>query len=117
MEAFDQWWNLVAGSSPDIALDPAAWVSAVKAIDTSDGNAEVPSRIIDAMFAMIDTDGSGTLDQAEFARIYDSAGASRQQALDAFAVLDRDGDGVIDIQEFSSSDDPQAPGNWLLGRP
>ena len=49
-------------------------------------------------------------------------GGLDQDARNAFRYLDRDGDGYLDVaeivkavEEFYLSDDPDAPGNWLLG--
>ncbi len=43
---------------------------------------------------------------------------------EAFSHLDGDGDGLLSAEEFTraviefwSSTDPNAPGNWLMGRP
>ncbi|WP_327381618.1 hypothetical protein [Streptomyces sp. NBC_01207] len=49
-------------------------------------------------------------------------GVPAQQMKEAFHRLDRDGNGTLDpaeidaaVVEFFTSDDPNAPGNWLYG--
>ncbi|MBV9140846.1 MAG: hypothetical protein JO115_08000 [Pseudonocardiales bacterium] len=51
-------------------------------------------------------------------------GLTEAEANEAFAHLDTDGDGLLSAEEFIratieywSSTDPDAPGNWWMGRP
>ena len=89
-----------------------------------------PERILadfgDASIAWLDvadTNDSGTLDKLEFVHMYNTVFGLAEKDLSAsFDKLDRDGDQQLsrgEIQqaatEFWTSEDPQAPGNWLFG--
>jgi Ca2+-binding EF-hand superfamily protein len=78
----------------------------------------------EAAFRLCDVDGDGTLSRDEFAVMMTAYGVGRPDADRAFGRLDRDGDGTVSRAEFAlataqlyTSDDPNAPGNWLLGPP
>jgi hypothetical protein len=81
--------------------------------------------VIDALTAMADHDGDGKLDQQEYRAWFVSAfGLSEHDADTAFDKVDSDHDGhvtrsemVAAIHDYYFSDDPEAPGNWLLGPP
>lgn len=69
-----------------------------------------------------DQDRDGKLNVDEYAKLLWCYGGQDQAAREAFRRLDRDGDGYLDVgeiveavKEFYLSDDPDAPGNWLLG--
>lgn len=69
-----------------------------------------------------DKDRDGRISHAEFLGATAVFGQTPGGAEEAFSHLDRDGDGYInldewlrDTEEFFMSDDPNAPGNWLLG--
>ncbi|WP_330328931.1 EF-hand domain-containing protein [Streptomyces sp. NBC_00536] len=70
-----------------------------------------------------DTDGNGLIDEDEYVTMFSkTVGASPADLKVAFAKLDRDGNGTLDreeirraTEEYGTSEDPQAPGNWLLG--
>ena len=69
-----------------------------------------------------DRDGDGRLSSAEYAALLGCYGVPEEAAREAFAHLDWDGDGYLSteeclkaVEEFFLSDDPDAPGNWLLG--
>ncbi len=69
-----------------------------------------------------DQDADGSLSSAEYAALLGCYGVSEKAAGEAFRHLDGDGDGYLSteeclkaIEEFHFSDDPDAPGNWLLG--
>lgn len=83
---------------------------------------------IDAMMELADRDGDGRMDQQEY--VAWSAAAFRveeREALEAFRRLDADDDGrvthadmVAAVRHYYLSEDPEdpeAPGNWLIGRP
>lgn len=78
--------------------------------------------IVDGVMGALDHDGNGSLSLEEYVSMYDAIGIPPNHSSDAFKRLDRDGSGEIDpdelkeaIREYYLSDDPNAPGNWLLG--
>lgn len=69
-----------------------------------------------------DRNKDGKVEEDEHTAYAMAHNISRAAALESFRRLDRDGDGYLtraelaqNIEEFFVSDDPQAPGNWLLG--
>ncbi len=100
-------------STTSLAADPAAAQATVGAL-------------AEAFLAIADADQDGQVSPAEF-RVFLSGhfpGLSEAEANEAFAHLDTDGDGHLSGEEFVraiieywSSEDPDAPGNWWMGRP
>lgn len=83
-------------------------------------------RLAEAFLRIADTDHDGQVGPVEFFVFQRGhfPGLSKVEADEAFAHLDRDGDGLLSgpefiqaIIEFWSSPDPDAPGNWWMGRP
>lgn len=76
-----------------------------------------------AWLDIADTNSSGMLDKGEFVHMYSQVFGLPEEHLGAsFDKLDRDGDQQLSRQEiqqaateFWTSEDPQAPGNWLFG--
>ncbi|MFC9896737.1 EF-hand domain-containing protein [Nocardia sp. NPDC127579] len=100
-------------STRTLAADPAAAAASVGAL-------------AEAFLAIADADGDGTVDPAEFLAFQRGhfPGLSDAEGAEAFAHLDTDGDGRLSAAEFIraiieywSSADPDAPGNWWMGRP
>ncbi|MGH3852827.1 MAG: EF-hand domain-containing protein [Pseudonocardiaceae bacterium] len=100
-------------STLTLATDPAAARATVGAVAT-------------AFLAIADTDHDGHLGPAEFRAFHGGhyPNLSDDDANEAFAHLDTDGDGYLSAEEFTqatveywSSNDPDAPGNWWMGRP
>ncbi|MFJ2738760.1 EF-hand domain-containing protein [Streptomyces sp. NPDC087440] len=68
-------------------------------------------------------DGDGRVTRDEFVAMYHNGmGVPEGELGDAFAELDVDGDGLLDrdevrqaTAEYYTSEDPEAPGNWLFG--
>ncbi|MCX5203191.1 EF-hand domain-containing protein [Streptomyces sp. NBC_00237] len=78
---------------------------------------------IDAEFDTADTDGDGVLDGTEIKRVWDVWGMSEADAKTAMEHMDTDGDGRISRDEYYAtwreylvSEDPAAPGSWMLGQ-
>jgi Ca2+-binding EF-hand superfamily protein len=75
-----------------------------------DSRSSLPSRAqkhwgdlsIEEVFAKVDTDGSGTLDQEEVDRLAAALGVvmSEQATYAMFAEMDSDGNGEVDLDEF-----------------
>jgi juvenile hormone diol kinase len=73
-------------------------------------------------FALWDRDGDGRLSGVEYVAFSVCFGLGEEAAREAFRHLDRDGSGHLTteeylkrIGEFFLSEDPDAPGNWLVG--
>lgn len=81
--------------------------------------------VIDALTAMADHDGDGKLDREEYRAWFVTAFGVGEHDVDvAFDKIDTDDDGhvtrsemVTAIRDYYFSDDPEVPGNWLLGPP
>lgn len=76
----------------------------------------------DSLIELSDRDGDGRLSQQEYVTNLRNFNTSEAAANEAFRRLDRNGDGYLTrdeilrrVEEFFYSDDPQAPGNWLVG--
>jgi Ca2+-binding EF-hand superfamily protein len=78
--------------------------------------------LADLVFKLLDSNGDGAVKADEYALLYSSGGLDPKLAAAAFSRLDLDHDGELSIDEllkslgqFFRSNDPEAPGNWLLG--
>lgn len=76
-----------------------------------------------AVATLCDTDGDGQINQDEFRAMQDSFGTVPTDTDAAFTALDTDKSGTITVDEYLvavrqyyTSDDPEAPGNWLYGK-
>ncbi|MFB7170585.1 EF-hand domain-containing protein [Streptomyces sp. NPDC056254] len=80
--------------------------------------------VTDCFFDLVDLNGDGRIDQAEFRQMFDAvAGVPGEDCAAVFAALDLDGSGTLDraefhraVTEFFYGDDPDAPANHLFGR-
>jgi Ca2+-binding EF-hand superfamily protein len=95
------------------------------AADPDAANATVGA-LSKAFMAIADTDRDGHISPSEYLTFLRGHFPNLTQADvdEAFAHLDTDGDGYLSAEEFIaanvqywSSDDPNAPGNWWIGRP
>ncbi len=124
--AFEAWWQVLLthgdrdGSGQ---ISPQEFITVMEA-DVTDPRhfEEAVLAIVDALMRALDTNQDGVLSQAEYVRMYDVLGIPPVHSEAAFRLLDQDGDGSLShaefrtaITEFYLSDDPKAPGNWLLG--
>jgi Ca2+-binding EF-hand superfamily protein len=82
--------------------------------------------VAEAFLAIADTDADGRVSPAEYLVFQRGhfPGLTEAEAAEAFEHLDSDGDGYLTAEEFTracvefwSSSDPDAPGNWWMGRP
>ncbi|MFD9302888.1 EF-hand domain-containing protein [Streptomyces sp. NPDC060048] len=80
--------------------------------------------VTNCFFDLVDLNGDGKIDQAEFQQMFDSvAGVPGEDCAAVFAALDQDGSGALDraefhqaVSEFFYGTDPDAPANHLFGR-
>jgi Ca2+-binding EF-hand superfamily protein len=74
-----------------------------------------------SLLALWDRDGDGRLSGVEYVALFGCYGIGEEAAREAFRHLDRDGNGYLTIEELMQNakefygDDPDAPGNWILG--
>lgn len=75
------------------------------------------------VFKMQDINGDGYIDSDDFVAASAKSGASKEEALAAFQKLSQGKPKIslIEFQElwydFFISEDPNAPGNFIIGRP
>lgn len=75
-----------------------------------------------AIFDCLDADGDGEISVAEYKQFCTAVGLDEEVAEAVFPHLDENGDGKLSREEyidrskeFHTSEDPNAPGNWLYG--
>jgi Ca2+-binding EF-hand superfamily protein len=83
---------------------------------------QIVMRDSEGLLGLWDQDGDGKLSSQEYVKALWCCGVGEEAAREAFQHLDRDGSGYLTIEkilkalkEFYRSDDPEAPGNWLMG--
>ncbi len=74
------------------------------------------------LLGLIDLDGDGKLSESEIVKALGAFNIDEDGARQAYQKMDRDHDGFIrteellkNVEEFYMSEDPDAPGNWLVG--
>ncbi|MFJ7988383.1 EF-hand domain-containing protein [Streptomyces sp. NPDC096351] len=80
--------------------------------------------VTDCFFDLVDLNGDGRIDRAEFQLMFDAvAGVPGEDSAAVFTALDLDGSGALDraefhraVTEFFYGDDPHAPATHLFGR-
>jgi hypothetical protein len=115
--------HLLAGAE---AIGRAEFVASTSSLaDDPVAARAVLGALAEAFLEVADTDGSGTVDRAEFFTFQRGhfPALDRADADTAFDHLDRDGDGQLSAGEFIAaiieywtSRNPAAPGNWWTGR-
>lgn len=78
--------------------------------------------ILKTIITLLDTDKDNNVSAAEYAAYLTVCGATAAEITDTFGRLDHNGDGYLtadelhqNAAEFFFSNDPAAPGNWLVG--
>ncbi len=119
------WQGLweIADADNDGRIDEAEYKTTFTALvlERPDAFDEVYLPFIDALIDIADSDGDARLDQAEHARLFGAfLSVSEKDSAESFRMLD--GDGILTrqeiqkaVREYYCSEDPEAPGNWLLG--
>lgn len=69
-------------------------------VTNDDGFDEIMTPVLQARFALADTDGNGVLNNDEFVRFNVALGSAPPKAAEAFALVDADGDGQISVDEY-----------------
>ena len=77
---------------------------------------------VKTIISLWDSNKDGKVSHSEYNAYLIAFHATETEATAAFGRLDRNGDGYLTVdeliqsaEEFFLSDDPQAPGNWLVG--
>jgi Ca2+-binding EF-hand superfamily protein len=130
IEAYVGIWRLVhapRANEVDGRLTKEAFVASTLALsEDPEAAAASVGALAREFFAIADVDRDGLVSAREFEVFQRShfPGIGRDELAVAFAHLDRDGDGALSAAEFESaiveywtSADPQAAGNWWMGRP
>ena len=75
----------------------------------------------DTLLNLCDLDRDGKVSEAEYVAFSECYGVAREASQEAFRLLDLNGSGYVSIEEMMKrgrefyGDDPDAPGNWLVG--
>lgn len=92
------------------------------AIATEENYAKYVAPVAAGLFDLVDEDGDGAISVQEYRNFFEGYRIARDLADDAFARMDLNGDGQLSkeellqhVHDFHCSNDPAAPGNWLLG--
>lgn len=119
------WQNLKGSSDADgnqrVTLEE--FLTSQEAMLSREGGYDgVIESIAQSLLDTSDKDGDGQLSHEEFRTLLQSYGLSAEQATDMIRRIDRDDSGHLSraeilqaVREFHTSEDPEAPGNWLLG--
>ncbi|MFC5827265.1 EF-hand domain-containing protein [Nonomuraea insulae] len=111
------------GKEGDGNITPAEWRAVIGAMadDLSKFDAMFKP-LAEAIWALCDRDGDGTVTADEFEGFQKALGTPQENRKIAFEMLDRDGSGnfsseelMEDYREYYTSRDPKARGNWLYG--
>ncbi|HKW03355.1 MAG TPA: EF-hand domain-containing protein [Vicinamibacterales bacterium] len=83
---------------------------------------QVGAPIAKSVFGLLDANGDGVVTPDDYALLFGAGSADPQQAAAAFKRIDIDADGRVTpaelsrlLGEFFTSQNPEAPGNWLFG--
>jgi EF hand domain-containing protein len=119
------FWEMLrqmADRDHDNRVTMREWLALFEHLLSSPAAADQMRPIGDAVFAMLDRNGNGTVTLDEYKWLYSSGGLDPKLAADSFRRLDTDHDGQITTSdltarlfEFLTSDDPKSPGTWLFG--
>lgn len=113
----------VADKDGDHRISPAEFIDAYAAMTNDDTTfQQLLMSYAEFVIRTGDRDGDGKLDENEYATILWCYGIADEAARTAFRHLVTDGRGTLTLAameqifaEFFRSDDPAAPGNWMIG--
>jgi Ca2+-binding EF-hand superfamily protein len=122
--AYDNMWNHLVplDADKDGRITPEEWKAGWTQMASGDNFDTTIGKSTAALFDCVDTDADGLVSAEEFANWLCGHGIDRASAIESFKRLDRKGAGSmskadikVGVKEFFTSQDPQAPGNWLHG--
>ncbi|MGM1059458.1 EF-hand domain-containing protein [Saccharothrix sp. Mg75] len=123
------WHDLHLPHIPDggVAISREQFVGSTGSLsDDPEGARAGVGALAEAFLSIADTDVDGRVSPVEYAAFLRGhfPGLTEAEVAEAFAHLDTDDDGHLTAEEFTracvefwSSTDPDAPGNWWMGRP
>lgn len=127
VDAYRSWWEQLRADCDTDGDEKISHAEFTDAMLSGGGDPEEYfsrelGKIVSLEADVLDTDGDGYIDQAEYLALFSGAGVDQQVALAGFARLDADGDGRISRDEFIAgvahvvlSADPSDPGTGMLG--
>jgi benzoyl-CoA 2,3-dioxygenase component B len=126
-KAFETFWAHMSAKmdeNKDGKVSPDEWRKGMRGAFVADPNGFNAGfkPLAESVFALCDKDGNGQVSEKEFMAFQHAFGSSEANAKLAFQKLDRDRSGHLSVdellkawQEYYTSEDPNAPGNWLFG--
>jgi juvenile hormone diol kinase len=119
------WQHLqqFADTSQDGRISLEEWLKNEEdAIATAENYAKYVTPVAAGLFDAVDENGDGVISVQEYRNFFKGFRIDPDLADDVFARLDVDGDGQLSKEELLQhvydlhcSNDPAAPGNWILG--
>jgi len=119
------WSSLVASAdkSGDNAISLEEWLAYMdKILNIEEAAGRTVTSLATLITNMVDIDGNGRITPQEYALFLKAYNVDERLFDDIFQHLDLNGDGYLSrdeifnlVHQFYLSDDPQAPGNWLVG--
>ncbi len=118
------YWEALAQRADKDANGRVTWTEWVESMESGSASMQqTRAQMVGLAAALLDRDGDGQITAADYVKLVESVGYQMADADEVFSRLDRNGDGKIDtselgmlVDEFLFSADPDAPGNWLLGK-
>lgn len=125
VEAFRQSWHTMLmpeDTTGDGRLTVADYIGRIETLRQMVEMQQLALDMNATFFDLVDFDQNGKIEAGELAILLQSLGIHSDDAHLAFNKVDRDGDGFITREEYAQglyehhlSEDPNAPGNWILG--
>jgi len=123
---YRELWRAVARRSDlddDGAVSQAEYLRWLDTASHDDGFDRDVRPLAEAVVLLVDADGNGVAEVAEFTRLLRACGLSDVEAADALAAVDHDGNGSVSVVEivrvvrdFCLAPARSTAGRWLFGR-
>ncbi|WP_434446481.1 EF-hand domain-containing protein [Lentzea sp. E54] len=124
VEAYDRFWEMLVehcDGDRDGRIGPREYRDAMIEAFVEGGPINMDFlEIVQSLLDLMDTNGDGRVDAAEFGVLLKARGLSQEDCGTAFTHLDTDGDGAISVQEYVAAvrdyyTNPaeDTPGSWL----